>query len=106
MYLKTNKLTSLLIEDDGTLENSFGINLYSNDLSIVSELTVYEDLDKKDTDRFEYILPKLNLVKKFDNKTKLNGDFSLESKNLIRNFDKVYKIKTNINDLIENKILK
>ena len=99
-YLKTNKLTSLLIEDDETLENSFGINLYSNDLSIVSELTVYEDLDKKDTDRFEYILPKLNLVKKFDNKTKLDGDFSLESKNLIRNFDTNVFEKTNINDLL------
>ena len=33
-YLKANKLESNLMPDSDVLENTFGLNLYSNDLSI------------------------------------------------------------------------
>jgi LPS-assembly protein len=104
-YIKANKLKSSIMENDDLLENSLGINLYSNDLSIVSELTVYEDLDKKDSDRFEYILPKLDLVKKINNKTKLDGDFSFESQNLIRNFNTNIFEKTISSNILFTSIL-
>ena len=99
-YLKADKLKSPLIKNTDFLENSFGVNLYSNDLSIDTELTVFEDLDKKETDRFEFIFPKFNLVKKIDNKTNLQGDFSFKSRNLIRNFNTNVFEKSNINDLV------
>ena len=41
-----------------------GLDLYSNDLSLSFDTTVYEDLNKDNGDRYEYILPKINLVKK------------------------------------------
>ncbi len=105
-YLKANRLKSTLIKDKDTLENSLNLNLYSNNLSIDSELIVYEDLSKNKTDRFEYILPKVNLVKKIDNKTKLLGDFSFKSQNLIRNYNTNILEKSNINDLVFNSIPK
>tara|TARA_Y100000992_G_C21271925_1_gene497418 strand:+ start:341 stop:2815 length:2475 start_codon:yes stop_codon:yes gene_type:complete len=99
-YLKTNKISSNLISDINILENSLGVNLYSNDLSIDVDATIYEDLNKNNNDRYEYILPKLNLIKKIDNKTGLNGDFSFRSRNQIRNYNTNVFEKTNINDLI------
>ena len=99
-YLKTNKLKSKLISDNNILENSLGLNLYSNDLSIDIETTVYENLDKNNNDRYEYILPQINLVKKVDNKSNLNGNFLFKSQNLVRSYDTNILEKTNINDLI------
>ena len=101
-YLKANKLKSKLINDSENLQNSIGLNLYSNNLSINAEAKIYENLSKADSDRFEYILPKLDLVKNIENKTKLNGDFTFSSKNLIRNFDTNIFEKSNINDLTFN----
>ena len=101
-YLKANKLKSDLISDSNVLENTFGLNLYSNDLSINTEVIVYEDLNKENSDRFEYILPKFDLVKKIDNKTNINGDFSFKSQGIIRNYDTNIFEKININDFIFN----
>jgi LPS-assembly protein len=101
-YLKTNKLKSNLLSDNSVLENSLGINLYSNNLSINTEMTVYEDLSKSSSDKYEYILPKFDLVKKFENKTKLDGDFSFRSQNLLRNYNTNIFEKININDFVFN----
>ena len=68
-YLKTDKLESVLINDDNFLENSLGLDLYSDDISISFNANVYEDLDKNDHDRYEYILPRIDLTKKIENKT-------------------------------------
>ena len=99
-YLKINKLNSKIINDKDVLENSLNLNLYSNDMSIDFETTMYENLGESNNDKFEYIFPKVNLIKRFDNKTSLNGDFSFRSNNLIRNYNTNVLEKTNINDLI------
>ena len=91
---------SELISDNNILENSLDLNLYSNDLSINFETIVYEDLNKDGNDRYDYIFPKLNLIKKLNNNTKLQGDFSFKSQNLIRNYNTNVLEKMNINDLI------
>ena len=101
-YLKANRLESILIKDNNILENSFGMNLYSDQLTIDSEVTVYEDLNKSESDRFEYILPRFDFTKKIDNKTKLLGDFSFRSNNMIRNYNTNILEKININDLLFN----
>jgi LPS-assembly protein len=99
-YIKKNKIKSELIDDVNVMENSLNLNLYSNDFSIDIEATAYEDLDKSKSDRYEFILPKIDLVKKINNKTNLNGNFLFKSSNLLRNYNTNIFEKSNINDLI------
>ena len=99
-YIKKNRIKSKLIDDNDIMENSLNLNLYSSNFSINIETTSYEDLDKNKSDRYEFILPKINLVKKINNKTNLNGNFLFKSNNLIRNYNTNIFEKSNINDLI------
>jgi len=80
--------------------NSINLDLYSNDLSINLNSTVYENLDKINGDRYEYILPKLELVKNINSIDVLNGSLLLKSKSLIRNYNTNVYEKNNTNDLI------
>ena len=105
-YLKLNKLKSEIIQDNNTLENNLSIKLYSNDLDIETEFKSYEDLSKSDHDRYEYILPKLTLVKRIENKTQFLGNFSFRSENLIKNYYTNIYEKTNINSFIFNSLPK
>ena len=99
-YLKKNKIKTEIFAEEDVLENTIKLNLYSNDISINFETTAYESLNKGNSDRYEFILPKIDLVKKVENKTNLKGDFSFKSQNLIRNYDTNIIEKSNINDLI------
>jgi len=99
-YIKKNKIKSELINDVNMMENSLKLNLYSSDFSIDIETTAYEDLDKSKSDRYEFILPKIDLAKKIENKTSLNGNFLFKSNNLIRNYNTNIFEKSNVNDLI------
>ncbi len=99
-YIKKNKIKSDLINNDNILENSAKINLSENDISLNVDAYLYEDLNKNESDRYEYILPNINLIKKIDNKTRLNGDFKFKSKALARNYNTNIFETININDLI------
>ena len=99
-YIKKNKIKSKLIDDVDIMENSLNLDLYSDNLSINIETTAYEDLNKNKSDRYEFILPKIDLVKKIDNKTGLNGNFLFKSNNLARNYNTNIFEKSNINNLI------
>ncbi len=99
-YIKKNKIESKLFDGEDILENSFNLSLYSSDFSVDIETTAYEDLSKNKSDKYEFIFPKIDLVKKIQNKTSLNGDFSFESKNLIRNYNTNIFENSNINDLL------
>ena len=101
-YLKSNKLISSLINDYNVLKNNLRLNLYSDDLSIKSEFTIYENLDKNSSDRYEFILPRSDISKKFKNQTRLEGNFTFNSNNLIRNYETNIFEKYNINNLIFN----
>ncbi len=101
-YLRANKLESPIINEYSVLENSFNLNMYSDDFAIDTQFTIYENLDKDKTDRYEYILPELNISKKFENKTSLDGTFVFNSKNLFKNYDTNVSEKININDLVFN----
>ena len=57
---------------------------------------------KKNNDRYEFILPKLDITKKIDNFTNLAGNFLLKSSNLIRSYDTNILEKVNINNFIFN----
>ena len=82
------------------MENSLGLNLYSNDLSISFNTNIYEDLNKTKNDRYEYILPRIDLVKNINNLTKLNGNLSIKSQALVRHYNTNVFERTNTNDLL------
>ena len=101
-YLKTNKIKSELNNENNILENSIKLDLFSNDFSINLSSIIYENLDKSNNDRYEYILPKLELTKKLNNLNFLDGNFLLKSKSLIKNYDTNIYEKQNINDILFN----
>ncbi len=101
-YLRKNKLSSSLFKSLNVLENTFGVRLSSEKLSLDTELKVYENLDKENNDRYEFILPKLDITKKIENFTNLAGSFLIKSNNLIRSYDTNILEKVNINNLIFN----
>ncbi len=101
-YLRANKLESKIIDNANILENSITLDLYSDDLSINANARVFENLDRISSDRYEFILPEINLTKNLENKTKLNGNFVFNSNNLIKNYDTNVFENININDLIFN----
>ena len=101
-YLKANKLTSPIINDYGLLENSLSLNLASNKLDINSDLIIYEKLNTKSNDKYEYIFPKIELTKYLDNKTQLNGNFKFRSNNYIHNYNTNIHERANTNNLIFN----
>ncbi|WP_075501871.1 LPS-assembly protein LptD [Candidatus Pelagibacter communis] len=103
-YLKSDKIKSDLINDNDTMVNSLNLDLYSNNLSINLSSTIYENLSKKDNDRYEYIFPRLKLAKNFNNLSNLDGNFLFESDTLVRQYDTNVLEKRNVNNFIFNSI--
>ncbi len=102
-YLRGNKLSSPIIKNYNVLKNTLGLSLYSQDLSIDTEINVYENLDETNThDKYEFILPKIDIVKKINNLTSLNGDFLFKSNNFIKSYQTNILEKININNFIFN----
>ena len=102
-YLRGDKISSPIIKSYNVLKNTLGLSLYSPDLSINSEINIYEKLDETNTsDKYEFILPKIDLVKKINNKTNLDGNFLLRSNNFIKSFQTNILEKVNIIDFIFN----
>ncbi len=101
-YLRSEKLLSPIVNNYNTLENTIEIDLYSSDLSINSKLKVYEDLDKTKNDKYQFVLPQIDIVKKIKNTTNLAGDFFLKSNNYVRSYATNILEKININNLIFN----
>ncbi len=101
-YLRAQKIESKIINNYGILENSFNLSMNSSDLFVDANFEIYEDLDKNKSDRYEYILPRIQLTKNIDNKTSLDGNFSFKSNNVIKNYQTNIFEKININDLVFN----
>ena len=62
-YLKKKKIKAALKHETNVLKSSAKINLAKNNSSTTIKTIIYEDLDKDESDRFEYILPNLNYEK-------------------------------------------
>ena len=101
-YLKSYKLKSPIIQDYDNLSSSIKIHANKENLFLNLDFSVFEDLVKKDSDRFEYILPNYNLLKNFKPDEKLNGAFSFNSGGYIKNYDTNILEKVVINDLYFN----
>jgi len=102
-YLKTYKLKSPLINEISSLTSSLGISAYRDDLSFNTNFQVYENLSvENNNDKFEYIYPSYDLLKRFNNPTKLNGEFSVYSSGFFKNYNTNVYEKVVINDFIFN----
>ena len=85
-YLK-NKINSNLVADNNILENSLIFNFTGEETTINIETISYEDLNKDESDRYEYMLPKIEIKKDIDNKLPLSGNLSLNSSIVNKNYD-------------------
>ena len=101
-YLKTYKLKSPIINNSNTLASTLGFNVYREDLSLSAEFYAYEDLAKKESDRFEFIYPSYALAKQLNLDAELSGNFTLNSSGFMKNYDTNIFEKVMINDLIFN----
>ena len=54
-YLKAYKIESPIVNNTSNLTNSLGFDLYNENTSISTNLDIYEDLSKLDSDKYEYV---------------------------------------------------
>ena len=78
-YLKMYKLKSPLITNEGSLHSFIEFNGSKKDSNLNISTEVYEDTTKNDHDRYEYILPNFNYIKKIYPDDFGYGHFSFES---------------------------
>ena len=97
-YLKTYNLESPIIDNTGFLKSSVKIDAYKENLFVDLEFNVFEDLSKKDNDKYEYILPTYNVIKEFENNYGMNGAFSLKSSGSLKNYNTNVSEKIVINN--------
>ena len=62
-------------------------NNIDSDTNLETNFTVYEDLSKKDSDRFQYILPNFNYTKNIIIPDNYNGNFTFKSSGFQKNYD-------------------
>jgi LPS-assembly protein len=105
-YLKSYKLKSPLIENDTLMHSYLELNSYNDDISLTSSIEIYEDLNKPDKDRYEFIYPNFNLLKEFKNNFNLDGIFSLNSYGYAKTHDTNINERTIVNDFVFKSIPK
>ena len=89
-YLKVHNLSgsTSLIENESLLTTQLNItkNIDEN-TNLDTNFTVYEDLSKKDSDRFQYILPNFVYSKIINIPDNYNGSFIFKSSGFQKNYD-------------------
>ena len=91
-YLKAYKIESPIISSPSNLINSINLNLFSKNQTINTNLDVYEDLNKKNNDRYEYV-PNFSFSKI------INSNYSFKSNGYYKNYNTNITEKVLINDL-------
>ena len=97
-YLKNYKIKSPLIESETLLHSFIRFNGSNDETSFNITSEVYEDLSKKRSDRYEYILPNFDFIKNIYPEKNDSGYFSIESKG----FKKQNETNINETSLINN----
>ena len=96
-YLKTYKLKSPLIESESNLNTNINFKVHNEDLQIEFIAETYENLNLPNSDRYEYIYPSINILKKIDNLE--YGNINLSSSILNKEYQTNIKESTVVNDL-------
>ena len=101
-YLKEYSLESPIIDEDNLLENTLSFQALSENLSLDAQISVYENLNKGTSDRYEYLFPSYNLSNRLQISDNMNGDLFMNSSGNIRNYNTNINEKILINDLLYN----
>jgi len=104
-YLKIHNLSnsSLIIESESLLTNQLNITKNIDDnANLDTSFTVFEDLSKKDSDRFQYVLPSFAYTKNIKIPDHYNGNFKFVSSGHQKNFDTNKYESLLINDFLFN----
>ncbi len=99
-YIRKNKIKSKILSDENFLENFLKVDFVTDKTTANISTVIYEDLNKEDNDRYEYIFPKVNLETQLNNNTKLNGDFIFKTEVQSKNYNTNVTESSNINDII------
>lgn len=89
-YLKLHNLSnsSSLIKDESLLTSSIN---YSNKIdektTFQTDFIIYEDLTKRDSDKFQYILPSFSFRRNIELEKNSNGNFIFTSNGFQKNYD-------------------
>ncbi len=98
-YLKTYDLNSPIINNTTTLNSFFNFEASNENLSIKTDFEVFEDLSKHDTDKYEYIFPNFELVKKIDTQNDIKGNLFFQTNATKRQYDTNVNETSIINDI-------
>ena len=91
-YLKAYKIESPIINNTSNLINSVNLSFYNERQTINTDLNIYEDLSKRDSDRYEYV-PNFSFSKA------INNNYSFRSRGYYKNYNTNITEKVLINDL-------
>ena len=103
-YLKAYDIKSPIITNTNILESTLKIAAYSEDTTFDTNLSIYEDLSKSGSDKFEYVYPSYNLNKLYSLDDKTNSNFTINSTGHIKNYNSNIYEKILINDFLINSI--
>ena len=98
-YLKAHKVESPIINNNTNLVNSINVNFYNENKTISSNLDVYEDLSKTNSDRYEY-------VPNFSFSNIINDNYSFRSNGYYKNYNTNITEKVLINNFEFNSNIK
>ena len=99
-YLKTYNLNSPIINNTSTLNSFLNFEASNENLSIKTDFEVFEDLSKSDTDKYEYIFPSFELVKKINTQNEINGDLLFQTNATKRQYNTNVNETSIINDIL------
>ena len=109
-YLKVNKIESPIIQSFSNLTNSLNLQMYNEEVTINTNLDVYEDLTKNDSDKYEYV-PNFSFLKVINDNYTFNSsgyyknyNTNITEKVIINNFDFQSNLRLFDTGLINEKI--
>ena len=99
-YLKSHKVKSPIIKDKNTLTNTISLKNNREDLSIQTDIHIFENLNKRNNDRYEVVYPSYEIEKKLSSLETLNGNIFLKSNGFQKKYNTNVEEQVVVNDLI------
>ena len=99
-YLKTYKIESPIIKSTDSLTSSLEFDAYREDLTINTSFQIFEKLNVRNNDRYEFVYPSYQLTKQLDQNFDIDGSLSLNSTGYIKNYNTNIYEKVIVNDLL------
>ena len=97
-YLKNFKLKSPLIKNTTNLKSNIKFSALTSDLDFEVSMEVYENLNKEDTDKYEYVFPNFNFSKLLNIPDEYFGQLEFSS----RGYSKLYNTNNKDNVLVND----